>query len=493
MSNLTRTYYTASDMPLSWRHWWICFVASLGQLIGTAVATVAGVIIPLLVISAHKEFSSTLQGLIGAADLIGIVIGSVVFGKLSDRYGYLLFFRLCPLLILVFALISIFVPDIPVLIVSLFMIGFGIGGEYSLDSDYVSVLMPTKWSKLMLGLVKTGAALGNIGAAALCLWIIMDMPSADKWSDLMWIIAGIAALMFLTRIYFFESPKWLLYNGRPQEALKALRDFLGDDVELPDELVKSAQQLQSSAPASNVTPAVNKDDVASINGVTSANEEKSGSAKVSNIGFIAFCRKYFDRVMLSGVPWACEGLGVYGIGVFIPILVMALGIEHQSDFASQLSRVAESVRTTLWISLIILPGFLIGIYLTYRKFKETTLQTINFWACALSLVVLLLSYHYGWAKWISLLAFMGFELFLNIGPHLVTYLLPPKIYPVDIRGQGTGIAASLGKVGAVAGVFLIPLLLKWGGGVLVLAVSAAVMALGAIITSCYGARVLKNV
>jgi nitrate/nitrite transporter NarK len=50
------------------------------------------------------------------------------------------------------------------------------------------------------------------------------------------------------------------------------------------------------------------------------------------------------------------------------------------------------------------------------------------------------------------------------------------------RGQGVGIAASIGKIGAVAGVFVIPVLLKSGGAATVLAVSAIVMAVGALVT-----------
>ena len=67
--------------------------------------------------------------------------------------------------------------------------------------------------------------------------------------------------------------------------------------------------------------------------------------------------------------------------------------------------------------------------------------------------------------------------------------MPPKIYPIEVRGQGTGIAAAIGKAGATLAVFVIPVLLKWGGGVLVLGVSAAIMAIGAIVTSIYGRRV----
>lgn len=460
MSGKITTTYTSADMPLSWRHWWITFVAGLGQMVGTLVATIAGVIIPMILITTHHELNSTMQGLIGAADLIGIMIGSVVFGRLSDKYGYLPFFRLCPGVITVFALIAIFIPHIWILIFCLFMIGFGIGGEYSLDSDYVSVLMPDKWRMVMLGMCKTGAALGNIAGAGLCFWLVITLNDAASWPQLMWIVVSVGALMILSRIYFFESPKWLYDHGKGKEALAALHKFLGNNV---------APSPAMSAPPS---PAMAK-----------------ASEKLS---FSQFCRQYWDRVMLSGIPWACEGLGVYGIGVFIPILVMTLGIEKLAPGISPIMQVAESVKTTLWISCIILPGFLIGIYLARKNVRIVRLQSVSFWACCVSLTSLLLSYHFKWPVWISLVSFMAFELFLNIGPHLVTYLLPPKIYPVEVRGQGTGIAAALGKAGAVLGVFIIPILLKIGGGVLVLGVSAIIMAAGAFVTSFYGKRVSSS-
>lgn len=190
--------------------------------------------------------------------------------------------------------------------------------------------------------------------------------------------------------------------------------------------------------------------------------------------------------MLSGVPWACEGLGVYGIGVFLPILVMALGLQHDVPGEAQILHVASSVEITLWISCIMLPGFILGLWLINRKKSITAIQSVGFWLCAATLLLLLLSYHLHWNNWISIGAFMGFELFLNMGPHLITYVLPPKIYPVETRGEGVGIAAAVGKVGAVLGVFLIPVLLKAGGATLVLIVSIAVMAAGALVTNTYG-------
>ncbi|MDE6083401.1 MAG: hypothetical protein K2G11_02845 [Muribaculaceae bacterium] len=75
------------DMKLSGRHIWIVFVASLGQMIGTALATLVGIVIPMIQILSHPELPSWLQGLLGCMDLIGIAIGSVILGNISDKKG----------------------------------------------------------------------------------------------------------------------------------------------------------------------------------------------------------------------------------------------------------------------------------------------------------------------------------------------------------------------------------------------------------------------
>lgn len=438
--------YTINNAPLSWRHIRIVFVSSLGQLIGTGLATLVSVIIPLYQVNAHPELSSWMQGLIGAMDLIGIMVGSVILGRLSDKAGYIGLFRLCPLLICVSAVVALIFPSLPVLIIALFVMGFGIGGEYSLDSDYISELMPDRWRFLMVGVAKAGCSLGNIVVAAVCFLIIRDWTDASLWPRLMWIIIAISALMFLLRIRFWESPLWLAQHGKDKEAEADLHKFLGNDVNLaPDVTAPKTVPVQ-----------------------------KLSTAK--------FLKNNWRNVIFTGVPWACEGLGVYGIGIFLPILVMALGIEHDYAGESALKHVSSSVLTTVWISCIMLPGFLLGLWLINRKMNGAKIQWVGFLMSAISLVLLLFSYKYGWGKWISIGAFMLFELFLNMGPHLMTYVLPPKVYPLEVRGQGSGLAASIGKVGAVIGVFLIPVLLKAGGTTLVLIVSAAVMLLGALIT-----------
>lgn len=440
--------YTIDNAPLTWRHYFITGVASLGQLIGTGLATLVSVIIPLYQLIAHPELSSFMQGLVGAMDLIGIMVGSTILGKLSDKYGYLLFFRLCPAIVCGAAVINLIFPSLWVLIVCLFFMGFGIGGEYSLDSNYTSELMPTRWCFMMVGVTKAASAFGNIIVAGVCFLMVRDWTNPEMWPRLLWLMIIISGLMIILRIRWWESPKWLLEQGKLTQAEKDTHHFLGPDVNVSS----------SDLPVEGLHPEDN--------------------TKQTQPGFF---KRDWKKIIFTGIPWACEGLGVYGIGVFLPILVMALGLTHSSLHATSLMHVASSVEITLWISCIILPGFILGLALI-NKMDGAKIQWVGFFLSAVSLFILLLAYHNHWAKWISIIAFMAFELFLNMGPHLMTYVLPPKVYPVQDRGLGTGIAAALGKLGAVLGVFFIPILLGIGGSELVLIVSIAVMLLGGIIT-----------
>ena len=210
-----------------------------------------------------------------------------------------------------------------------------------------------------------------------------------------------------------------------------------------------------------------------------------------------FHGKNLKRVIFSGIPWACEGLGVYGIGVFLPILVMALGLEPTSGTVlggkaiEALHRIINSVEITVWINLFILPGFALGLFLINRWY-HVRIQVGGFILCALGLTLLLVAYKFHLPVWLAIAGFMIFELFLNAGPHLMTFIIPSQIYPVADRGEGAGLAAAIGKAGAVLGVLFIPMLLSWGGVELVLLVSIFVQIIGAVATGIIGREVLPD-
>ncbi len=436
-----------SQMPLRPRHWYIFAVASLEQLIGAALSTIVGIIIPLIVLLGSPKLSALDQGILGASALVGIAIGSVVIGNLMDRLGYLFLFRLCPLIIAAGSVGVYFSDDIWAISSFLFSIGIGVGGGYSLDSGYISELLPAKWESFFVGLAKATCALGFVGGAAVSYLIIKIYPVPAIWPDLMFFIGFMGILAFILRLHWYQSPDWLLSRGKNADAQKAAQEFLGPDA--------------------GVSPLPAKDKAATVPWTS------------------LFKGQGLDKVILSGITWACEGLGVYGFGVFLPILVMALGMD--SADASGIPKVLDSVKITIFINIFIGAGFAIGLAILH-KMNILKLMGWGFILCGLALIVLLAAYEMKLPVWISFLSFIVFETALNAGPHLVTYIVPAQIYDVRERGIGTGIATLFGKVGAIAGVFFVPFLLHVGGVGAVLWLSVIVQFIGAAITFIYGKK-----
>lgn len=466
-------------MPLRWGHYRVLLVASMGQVIGAGLATLVGIILPMIQLLRHPELSSFQQGMIGCTSLIGITVGSLLFGRLSDKYGYLFFFRLCPLIVLAASLSTFFSDGLAGLVTGLFVMGLGIGGGYSLDSDYISEIMPRRWQLFMVGVAKASSSLGNILVAVVCFLLLKEWRDPELWNRLLLIITALSLLMVLSRIRFAQSPGWLMAHGRAAEAETAVRYFLGPDVKVIEKSRSTATDIHHHIGADIETGEIRN------------RPKRKDAGKVSWIEL--FRGKNLKRVIFSGIPWACEGLGVYGIGVFLPILVMALGLESPAKEGSVategISRIINSVEITAWINFFILPGFALGLYLINRWY-HVRIQVWGFILCAVGLLLLLIAYEYHLPVWMAIAGFMIFELFLNAGPHLMTFIIPSQIYPVADRGEGAGLAAALGKVGAVLGVLFIPMLLMWGGVELVLIVSIVVQVIGAFVTDIVGRKVL---
>lgn len=433
-----------SQLPLNKKDWYILVVGSMEQLIGGALSTVAGIMIPLIQLLGKPELTPFAQGVLGSIGLFGIAVGSLVIGKLMDKIGYLFLFRLCPLLITLGS-IGVLLSDAAwSLSFFLFIIGLGVGGGYSLDSGYISELVPEHWVGLFVGLAKASCSLGFIGGAGVSYLILLAYPHATVWPWLIVFVGALGLITFLMRIRWYQSPRWLMAKGEVAKAEQAARDFMGPDVEV--------------------------------------RQHKNDNAQEGKTWAQMFEGKELKKVILSGIPWACEGLGVYGFGVFLPILVMALGFQGAAE--TGIPKVMESVKTTTFINIFIGAGFAIGLAVIH-KINIYKLMGWCFVACAGALAVLLLGYSWHWPIWISFLSFVIFEVALNAGPHLVTYIVPARIYSIQDRGAGTGIATVCGKIGAVLGVFFMPALLHLGGVSLVLWVSIVVQLIGAAITFIY--------
>lgn len=439
-------------MPLGWRHWRIWAVSASGQFLGGAIATLVGIILPLLHLRSEPTPSTLELALTGAVELVGLMAGSLVIGHLTDRFGRLLFFRLGPVLMIAAGLSAALSPNIGVLIVSLFLVGVGIGGEYALDAAYISETMPARWRILMVGAAKATSAVGNAaGALAGCV-LILYYPEPQVWRAMLLFIPLAALLMLLARLPFAESPRWLLEKGKNRQASAALHKLLGPHVAVGEQ---------------------------TCNAVTGGERAPS----IMDL-FRPGCRK---QTILAGVPWACEGIGVYGIGIFTPVIMLILGAGVQGDapLSSFWDNQLGAINATLFVNIFLIVGFLTGLAVM-RKITHLEMQFFGFVLSAAGMAVLAQGHMAGADPLVLMSGFIVFNLFLNAGPNLTTFILPVEIYPVRWRGTGYGFAAAMGQTGSVLGAFSFPFILKaWGLSTALWLVVLAQLA-GALVTGIFG-------
>jgi MFS transporter, PHS family, inorganic phosphate transporter len=72
--------------------------------------------------------------------------------------------------------------------------------------------------------------------------------------------------------------------------------------------------------------------------------------------------------------------------------------------------------------------------------------------------------------------------FTEFGPNATTFVYPSELFGVTTRTTGHGIASATGKLGAFAGVFLFPSLMRWHGLLSAELTAAAVSLAGALVT-----------
>ena len=442
------------SMPLRLGHLRVLAIASLEQFAGGALATLVGVVLPMYLLVSGHHLSAVTQGVVASMSMVGIMIGSLFVGAWSDRHGYLRFFRLCPVIVLTGSLLVVWMDNIIGLIVGLLIMGFGIGGGYSLDSDYISEIMPRRSRLVMVGIAKATSALGNVVVAFLCYFILGVWKSPEAWNKMLLLISLIALVTILCRVRFTESPGWLMAQGYRAEAERTVKYILGQDVVMRGEIEQRDADVERGK-----------------------NEWRE-----------LFLFKNWRRVVFSGVPWACEGFGVYGVGVFLPVLIMALRLGGNT---TGMEHITTAVKLSGWINLFVLAGFVGGLIVVGRVWQVRQ-QMWGFWLAALGLVLLWIGYVMHLPDWTMIAGFIIYELMLNAGPHLITYIVPAQIYSIADRGAGIGLAAAFGKAGGILGVLFMPILLKAGGVELVLGVVPVLLIIGGVVTWLVGRRVMPR-
>jgi MFS transporter, putative metabolite transport protein len=444
--------------PMTTMQWRIWMLAAAGKFFEGFVVFMTGVALPL--ISRDFGIGAAGNGLVGAASLIGILIGAVGLGGLSDRFGRKSMFIAEMIIFTAFLALLVFCTNFVSLVICLFGLGVALGCDYPTAHMIISESIPsTSRGRLVLGAFAF-QAVGALGGTAVGYAVLAAVPDLGAWRW-MYATAIVPALaVTIGRFWVTESANWLFARGAVEEARAAAHRLLQRDPPYPQSI--------------ELSPLV-------------AAEVASGHGGGSFLAL--FNPRYLRATILASVPWFLQDLGTYGIGIFTPtILAAAVGstAEHVRSLSDVIANDILAAKGAAMITALLIVGIAFAVMLA-DTLGRIRLQIWGFVGCAAGLLLASLSVDFtGGAKIVLIFAgFMLFNFMTNLGPNAQTYLLAGEVFPTAIRGKGAGFAAAFAKIGAILTAFLFPVLLAAIGTRALLYILVVTSLLGAVVTRLF--------
>ncbi|HEX7683572.1 MAG TPA: MFS transporter [Trinickia sp.] len=382
--------------------------------------------------TADLAISPVWEGLIAAAALFGILVGSPLGGWAGDKFGRKPLFMLDMGMFVIASVMQFFVGStqfyiaapLQLFIVRLLM-GIAIGAEYSVGWPLLSEFSPSRIRGRLMGLTLIAWYAGFM--IAFVVGYLLDRYTNLGWRNILGSSTFIAAALFVGRLGMPESPRWLWSKRRIDQARSVAHRYMQHASDMADVEHETAHQG-------------------------------------SGFGML-FSRQYWRATLFVSLFFFCVVTPYFAIATFADSVLQQFGLGGGLAGGVGLSAVAlaGSVATVLLIDkagrriLTVPPQWIITVILAI----------LGVWTNAPGAVVLGL--------------FLAFS-FFNAGCGTLTCIYPGEVFPTEIRGIGTGFAAAFSRIGAGLGTFLMPWSMANLGSSVTILIAAGVAAVGAVIS-----------
>jgi putative MFS transporter len=382
-------------LPLTRWHWTLIVIVGLGSFFDLYEVFLGGVLGAVL--SEQWHLSTNEKSLVIASAFIGMFVGAIVLGIAADRLGRRRMFLVNLGLYSLFSLLAAFAPDLGVFVVLRFLCGVALGAELTLVDTYLSEFLPRAGRGRYIAWAYTLGFCGVPVAAFLGGRFVADKHLlVDGWRWLLVFGALGALIVWVLRSRLPESPRWLLAQGRAEEA----------------EVVVAGAERAVAAVAGPLPP------------VPDTPDEPPVRLTLPQL----FTGEYRRRTVMLWIFQVLQTVGYYGFGSLAPVVLTAKGFD---------------VVTSLGYAAISFLGYPIGSALSVpiiERFERKWLIVGS------ALVMGVMGLVFGYARETVLIVVAGFVLtcasnvFSN-GFH--TY--QAEIFPTTVRSSAISVAYSLSR------------------------------------------------
>jgi len=395
-------FHIADGVPLNREHWTLVTVLVVALVIDVMKPATLGFVMPGM--SAEYQISKPTASTLALVALIGTTVGSVIWGRLADVFGRRAGILLSALMFIGTAICGA-MPAFGWNLAMCFLMGASAGGLLPITFTLMAETVPAAhrgWLLVALGGIGTSA--GYLLAAGSAALLVPMFSWRALW--LLGLPTGLV-IIFLGR-YIPESPRFLANAGLIEQARAVLARFAGP----------TRGDGVAATPAALVVAEV---------------EPPPGGLRQLLRGPHA---RITWGLIVCGLAW---GLVNFGFLLWLPTNLGSLGM-NASAASALLARSA----------LLALPGIALVIWLYHRWSSVGALVLF----IALTALTLLLFFAFSVAGVRSEAAMIGATALLLVSSSGVIAMLIPyaaEIYPVHLRGTGSGVIAAASKAGGILG------------------------------------------
>ncbi|KAM3958890.1 organic cation transporter protein [Aphomia sociella] len=329
---------------------------------------------------------------------LGILIGSIVFGFLSDRYGRKNTFLLSIIILIAFSFGVPYSPNYIVFTTLRFFLGFGTAGTMVISFVIVMETIGSRYRELFGCIFQVPFVIGHMTVPLFAYYF-------RSWDTFLLSLA-VPQIIYLG--YFFllnESPRWLISVGKVEEATK---------------IVKRAATM-NNLPTEKIEEALSK--------LSQDNLSKGDESKLNYMDLIQSTMR--KRTVCCCIMWLITGTMYYGFNQYISqtnsdtfvSVTAAAGFQIPSNFIS-IWLMKKLGRKKTMTSVFILGGvFIIALGAVPKIYWVTLLLSILGVSCAGAAATTL-------------------------------YIYTTELFPTVVRNMGMGACSTSMRIGSMIAPFI---------------------------------------
>jgi SP family galactose:H+ symporter-like MFS transporter len=353
----------------------------------------------LLFLRTVFHLSTAGQSLVAGIVLVGAVLGAIVAGSLSDRFGRRLVILVTALAFVIGALLSACAGSVATLVVGRLLIGIAIGVASMLTPLYLAEISPTASRGAVTSLNQLCITLGIL-VSYLIGYAFADTSEGWRWMLGLGAVPG--AILAAGMLVLPESPRWLAGHNRMAEAEAVLRRLRASPAEVADELATLRTDLLREG------------------------------GRLLPWSALLNPRLRPALIVGTGLAMFQQITGINTVIYFAPQIFQAAG----------LSSASVSILATAGVGAVNVGLTIVSMWLIDRAGRRALLLW-SLGGMAATLLILAVGFALGTSgplAWITVLSVAAYVAFFAVGLGPVFWLLIAEIFPLAVRGRAMSLA-----------------------------------------------------